>query len=184
MKRLLSLVVILAVAATCLPAMAQENDQSIFVVRSRDVGEAPPDLLQLCYDLSFEVPIEGVVLQTIPLNAEFWALNTRNKDGLVKNEFVRQVGSAAACAYFVGTPGGGLTMALYGDSEVSGLSFEGWGECYLPIVGLPTPNSQTGTCHMVLDPDPEQGIAGGIATSNSVFGEATGSFWTIRIIWE
>jgi hypothetical protein len=37
---------------------------------------------------------------------------------------------------------------------------------------------------MVLDPDPEQGIAGGIATSNSVFGEATGSFWTIRIIWE
>ncbi len=183
MKRLFGLLVILAVAATCLPAMAQEHDQSIFLVRSRDVGDAPPELLALCGAKALEVPIPGFIFQITPLNAEFWALNTRNKDGLVKNEFVRQVGSAAACSYIVITADG-PRVALYGDSEVSGLTFEGWGECDLPIVGLPTPASQTGTCNMVLDPDPEQGIAGGIATSNSVFGEATGSFWTIRIIWE
>lgn len=183
MRRLFCLAVILAVAAMCIPAAAQENEQSIFQVRSRDVGDAPPELVTLCAEKALEVPIPGIVLQTIPLNAEFWATQTRAKDGLVKNEFVRQVGKAAACAFIVVTEDG-PTMALYGDSEVSGLTFEGWGECYLPIVGLPTPASQTGTCNMVLSPDPEQGIAGGIATSNSVFGEATGSFWTIRIIWE
>jgi len=183
MKRSFSLLLVIVVAATCLPAVAQENEQSIFLVRSRDVGDAPPELVQLCYDLSFEVPTEGVVLQTIPLNAEFWAFNTRAKDGLVKNEFVRKVGTAAACAYFVATTDG-LVLALYGDSEVSGITFEGWGECDLPIVGLPAPGSQTGVCSMVMGPDPEQGIAAGIMSSNSVLGEATGSFWTIRIIWE
>ncbi len=183
MKRLLCLVVVLAVAATCLPALAQENDQSIFVVRSRDVGDAPQDLIDLCNAKALEVPILGLIYEITPLNAEFWALGTRKKDGLVQNEFIRQVGAAAACSYIVIT-GEGPRVALYGDSEVSGLSFEGWGECELPIVGLPTPDSQVGTCNMVLEADPEQGIAGGIATSNSVFGGATGSFWTIRIIWE
>lgn len=190
MKRAISLVLVLVLAGIWLPATAQEKEQSIFQVRSRDVGDAPPELVALCAEKAAEVPIAGMVVQTIPLNAEFWALQTRAKDGLVMNEFVRKVGKADACAFIVVTewaaPGvpAETTMALYGDSEVSGLTFEGWGECYLPIVGLPTALSQTGTCHMVLAPDPEQGIAGGIATSNSVFGEATGSFWTIRIIWE
>ena len=184
MKRLIHLVVVLAVAAMWLPAMAQEHEQSIYQVRSRDVGDPPPELVALCIEKELEVPTPGVVLQTIPLNAEFWALTTRSKDGLVKNEFVRKVGTALACGYFVATEGGGLVLALYGDSEVSGFTFESWGECDLPIVGLPSPGSQTGVCSMVLEPDPEQGIAGGIMTSNSVLGEATGSFWTIRIIWE
>ena len=184
MKRLIHLVVVLAVAAMWLPAMAQEHEQSIFQVRSRDVGDAPPDLVQMCIDKESELPTPGVVVAPpIPLNAEFWSLNTRASDGLVKNEFVKQVGTAAACGYFVATEDG-LVLALYGDSEVSGLTFEGWGECDLPIVGLPSPGSQTGVCSMLLEPDPEQGIAGGIMTSNSVLGEATGSFWTIRIIWE
>lgn len=56
------LVVVLTVAVTCLPAIAQENDQSIFVVRSRDVGDAPPDLVQLCIDKAAEVPIPGIVV--------------------------------------------------------------------------------------------------------------------------
>lgn len=183
MKRLISLLVVIAVAGMCLPATAQEHEQSIFQVRSRDVGEAPPELVALCIEKESEVPTVGVVLQTIPLNAEFWSLNTRASDGLVKNEFVRQVGTSAACGFFVATEDG-LVLALYGDSEVSGFTFEGWGECDLPIVGLPSPGSQTGVCSMLLEPDPEQGIAGGIMTSNSVLGEATGSFWTIRIIWE
>jgi hypothetical protein len=191
MKRFFCLVVVLTVSATSLPAIAQEHDQSIFQVRSRDVGNAPPELVALCLDKADEVPIDGqVVGPPIPLNAEFWSLQTRASDGLVKNEFVRQVGTAAGCAYTValvdegGEPTGEVTLALYGDSEVSGLAFEGWGECDLAIPGLPTPASQTGVCNMVLEPDPEQGIAGGIMTSNSVLGEATGSFWTIRIIWE
>ena len=125
MKRLFCLVLVLAVTATCLPAMAQENEQSIFVVRSRDVGDAPQALIDLCNEKSLEVPTPGVVLQTIPLNAEFWSLQTRGKDGLVKNEFVKQVGTAAACGFFVATGPESIVLALYGDSEVSGLTFEG-----------------------------------------------------------
>lgn len=183
MKRLICLVVVLTVAATCIPTIAQEHDQSIYVVRSRDVGDPPPELVALCFEKELEVPTPGVVLQTIPLNAELWSLNTRASDGLVKNEFVRLVGKVPSCGYFVATEDG-LVLALYGNGEFSGFDFEGWGECDLPIVGLPSPGSQTGGCSIILDPDPEQGIAGGIMTSNSVLGEATGSFWTIRIIWE
>ena len=189
MKRTVGLLVVLALAVIVPPASAQEHDQSIFNLRSRDIGQPSEELLALCGAKAAEVPIAGTVMQILPLDAEFWTLTTRAKDGLVMNEFVRRVGKADGCGYIVFTgltPEGApiLRMALYGDSEVSGLTFEGWGECDLPIAGLPTAFSQTGVCHMVLERDEEQGIAGGIATSNSVFGEATGSFWTIRIIWE
>ena len=42
-------------------------------------------------------------------------------------------------------------------------------------------------CNLAVIPDPEQGIMGGSATSNSLFnfgklpGYQTGSFWTVRI---
>jgi hypothetical protein len=72
----------------------------------------------------------------------------------------------------------------YVDGDAAGISFEGWGECDLLIAGMPTPASLTGNCSMVIEPDPSQGIAGGLATTNSVWGEATGSFWTFRIFWE
>ncbi len=183
MKKLILLLVVLAVAAMWQPAMAQEHEQSIFQVRSRDAGNPPPELVALCAEKEQEVPTPGVILQTIPLNAEFWSFRTRASDGLVKNEFVRKVGTSAACGYLVAT-GDGVVLALYGDSEVAGLTLEGWGECDLPIAGLPSPGSLTGVCRMLVDADPEQGIAGGIMTSNSVLGEATGSFWTIRVIWE
>ena len=183
MRGLTSLFATLVLVATVLPALAQEHEQSIFQVRSRDVGNAPPELIALCNEKALEVPIPGLVFQVSPLNAEFWALQTRSTDGLVINEFVRQVGAAAACSFVVVTEDG-IRIALYGDSEVSGFTFEGWGECEFPIQELPTPASQVGTCNMVLEPDPEQGIARGMATSNSVSGDATGSFWTFRIIWE
>ena len=183
MGRAIGLLVILVLAAISLPTLAQEHEQSIYQVRSRDIGNAPPELVALCNEKAEEVPISGLVFQISPLNAEFWALQTRSSDGLVVNEFVRQVGKASACSFVVITDDG-IRIALYGDSQVSGFNFEGWGECEFPIQGLPTAASQVGTCNMVLDPDPEQGIARGMATSNSVSGVATGSFWTFRIIWE
>lgn len=184
MKKMIYYLVVLAVVLTWLPALAQEHKQSIFQVRSRDVGNPSPEHLAKCGEMANYVRTPGEVVRIIPLNAEFWSLETRAKDGLVKNEFVRQVGTVEGCAYFVRTEDGRIVSELYGDAEVSGLTFEAWGECETPIVGLPAPGSLTGTCSIVLNPDPGQGIAGGIMTSNSVLGEATGSFWTIRIIWE
>jgi len=91
------------------------------------------------------------------------------------------------CAYLIITdlgPPPVLRIALYGDSKTDALDFAGWGECDLPIAGIPTADSFTGNCSMVFGPDPSQGVVKGIGTSNSVFGYETGSFWTVRIFWE
>jgi hypothetical protein len=182
MKRIVRVMAVLVLASVWLPACEQKKEESLFLVQSRDIGNAPPELVALCDAKAQEIDY-GSVDQSVPLNAEFWSYETRAEDGLVTNEFVRQVGTAEACGFLVQTAGGSR-MVVYGESEVAGLTFEGWGECSLPIQGLPTAFSLTGTCHMVLERDEAQGIAGGIATSNSVFGVATGSFWTIRVIWE
>ena len=52
------------------------------------------------------------------------------------------------------------------------------------IQGLPTTFSLRGRCHMVLVRDEEEGMAGGIATSNPVFGAPAGSFQNLRVIRE
>lgn len=188
MKRLIGLLVVLAVAGVWLPAVAQEvHEQSVYLLQSRDVGNPSPEQVALCQAKKEELPVRMpdalALVQTIPLNAEWWTAAARASDGMVKSEFVRKTGTADGCAFFVYTASG-LRIALYGDSDASGLKFEGWGECDLPIAGMPTQASFTGNCSVLYEADPSQGIAGGLGTSNSVFGESTGSFWTIRIFWE
>jgi hypothetical protein len=188
MKKLISLLVVIAVAGVWLPAMAQQvYDQSVYLLQSRDAGDPSDEQVALCNEKALEVSIPGIVVQILTLNAEWWTFQTRSKDGMIKNEFIRQVGTADACAFFVLTDPGPppvVRMVMYADSDGIGIKSEGWGECDLPILGMPTPNSQTGTCNVIINPDPSQGIAGGIATSNSVFGEDTGSIWTFRVFWE
>jgi hypothetical protein len=186
MKNLIGLLVVFAVAGVWLPAMAQEvYDQSVYLLQSRDLGNPTQYQVDLCAAKAAEVParLPGTLVNTIPLNAEWWMFQTRAKDGMVKSEFIRKVGTVDGCAFFVLTESG-LRIALYGESKTEALDFDGWGECDLPIAGMPTPASQTGTCTTIIRPDTSQGVAGGIGTSNSVFGEATGSFWTVRIFWE
>jgi hypothetical protein len=181
MKRLIGLLVVLAVAGMWLPAMAVE--QTISILQSRDAGNPSPEQWALCNEKAQEVPIPGAVVQISPLNAEWWTVQTRSKDGRVNNEFIHQVGNSDACAFAVWT-GSSVRMALYGDNDIAGVKSEGWGECTFAISGLPTPDSQIGNCTMLMEADPSQGIVRMFGSSNSVFGPATGSIWTIRIFWE
>ena len=188
MRRLISMLVVIAVAGVWLPAIAKDDPvQSVYLLQSRDVGDPPEDLVMLCNSEEMVAQaleqVPGELQQISPLNAEWWTFRTRANNGVVNNEFTRKTGPAAACGYLIATESG-LGMALYGDSDASGIRFVGWGECDLPIAGMPTAASLTGNCSIVFDPDPSEGIAGGLGTSNSVFGEDTGSFWTIRIFWE
>ena len=188
MKRLICLLVVIGVAGVWLPAMAKDEPvQSVYFLQSRDAGNPSPDLVELCESDEMVQEalalVPGTLLQISPLDAEWWTAQPRSSDGMIKSEFVRKTGRADACGYLIMTDSG-LRMALYGDSDASGIRFVGWGECDLPIAGMPTPASLTGNCSIIFEPDPSEGIAGGLGTSNSVFGEATGSFWTIRIFWE
>jgi hypothetical protein len=180
---LVCLVLGLPTTSMCPAVLAQMHAQTVYQLRSRDIANPPPELLELCEKKAAEVPIPGEVEHIAPLNAELWTSWTHFKNGKVGTELVRKVGSSNSCSFVLSTKDGPL-ISLYGDGEVLGISFEGWGECHFPVIGLPTPSSYTGTCNMVLTPDAAQGIAGGIATSNSIVGEDTGSFWTIRIFWD
>jgi hypothetical protein len=188
MKKLISLLVVIGVAGVWLPAMAKDEPvQSVYFLQSRDLGDPPEDLVELCDSNEMvqeaHARVPGALLQISPLNAEWWSAQPRSKDGMIKSEFVRKTGTALGCGYLMATDSG-LRMALYGDSDASGIRFVGWGECDMPIAGMPTAASLTGNCSIVFEGDESLGIAGGLGTSNSVFGEGTGSFWTIRIFWE
>lgn len=164
---------------------AQEQEQTIYQLQSRDTGESDPALDALCIEKAKEIPVPGTLWLVTPVIAEFWSFQTRAKDGKVKNEFIRQVGETEGCSYVVIDAVGQVHIPIYGSSVIGDLTFEGWGECDLPISGMPTLSSSIGTCTTILEADPSQGIAGGMATSNSVAGPGvTGSFWTFRIVWE
>lgn len=188
MKKLISLLVVIAVAGVWLPAMAQQvYDQSVYFAQTRDVGDPSPELVELCTseDMVAEALalVPGVLLQISPLNIEWWSAQARSKDGMVMSELVRKTGTADSCFYLV-MADSGFRAALYGDSDASGIRVEAWGECDFPIAGMPTPGSSPMYCITVIGPDPSQGIAGGLATTNGVFGDPTGSFWTVRIFRE
>jgi len=186
MRKSITLLFVLAfVTVGAASLWAQEQEQTIYQLQSRDTGESDPALDALCIEKVQEIPLPGLPVLVTPLIAEFWSFRTRAKDGEVKNEFVRQVGETEGCSYVVMDAAGQFRISVYGTSVIGDLAFEGWGECDLPIEGMPTLSSSIGTCTSILEADPSQGIAGGMATSNSVAGpDVTGSFWTFRIVWE
>ena len=185
MRKLITLLVVLVFVTVGVASLwAQEQEQTIYQLQSRETGESDPALEALCFEKAQEIPIPGLPVLVTPLTAEFWSFRTRAKDGEVKNEFVRQVGETEGCSYVVMDAAGQFRVSVYGSSVIGDLAFEGWGECSFPIEGMPTSSSSIGTCTTILEADPSQGIAGGMATSNSVAGDSTGSFWTFRIVWE
>jgi hypothetical protein len=186
MRKSITLLFVLAFVTVGVASLwAQE--QTIYQLQSRDTGEFDPDLMDFCISKVPDIPIPGLPVVVTPLIAEFWSFRTRAKDGEVKNEFVRRVGETEGCSYVVMVDVGQFRISIYGSSVIGDLAFEGWGECDFPmqLEGMPTPSSSIGTCTTILEADPSLGIAGGMATSNSVAGpDVTGSFWTFRIVWE
>ena len=108
----------------------------------------------------------------------------------MNNQTVRQIGVADACAYIVEGLGVGASAPFYMEGNAGGLDMLAAGECSLVTDDIPVEGIILTGCTLKVDPDPDEGLLGGLATSNSVFnpfgieGFNTGSFWTIHVYWE
>ena len=124
------------------------------------------------------------------LGASLWSFRTRASNGTVNNETVRQIGVADACAYIIEGLAQGASAPFYMEGNAGGLDMVAAGECSLVTDDIPVDGIILTGCALKVDPNPDQGLLGGLATSNSVFnpfgieGFNTGSFWTIHVYWE
>jgi len=155
-----------------------------------DDPDVPAPTIQWCRDNAPPgvppLPAEAIV----PLGASLWSTQTRASDGTVVNETVRQVGTGQACAYFLGGAAPGSSNPFYFEGNAKDLEFEAAGECLIISNDVPQAGIFLQGCSLGIDPDPAQGLLGGLVTTNTVFnpfgipGLNTGSFWSLHVYWE
>lgn len=123
----------------------------------------------------------------VVLNASAWSAQTRAADGMVVNEDALRVGTALACAQitsFAFPPG--LQQNFYARFDLPEGSYTALGTCTIISNDVPKAGLVLAGCNLKVT-DPPAGIAGGAATSLSVFnpfglaGFATGSYWTLQL---
>ena len=180
----LAVVVALAAACICSPIQAQGFSESVIQFRSLDDPSVVPDL-EVC-ERAYFFPHVNVVF-----GATFWPSRTRASDGEVVKPEVHQIGTATACMLITDPtfPVGGVAP-FYIEGTAGDVDFTGVGECRLTGNSVPVPGLILAGCNLKIPADPDQGLIGGIATSNSVFnplgipGFETGSYWTLHLYWE
>jgi hypothetical protein len=133
-----------------------------------------------------ECPFPGANLF---LGATLWSKETRASDGLVVNEAVQQIGTAAACGLITGAFMPGLLVPFYIEFALgpdNSVTHVASGACQVLTNNVPTLGVELAGCALRLTQGPE-GFLGGVATSLSIFnplrlpGAGTGSFWTLRV---
>jgi len=182
----LAVVVALATVSIYSPAQVQAQGftESVIQFRSLDDPAVMPDL-EVCEGAPFFPHIN------VLFGASFWPSRTRASDGEVVVPEVRQIGTATACMLITDPtfPVGGVAP-FYIEGTAGDLDFTGIGECTLVSNDVPVPGLILASCNLEIPADPNQGLIGGIATSNSVFnplgipGFGTGSYWTLHLYWE
>ena len=204
MRKSVGLLAVIGLVATGfgLPAVANAAEDAVFQFRSQEVGNVVPD--EVCERGAAMLNIEGRDLpgdtSLVMLDAELWSNRTRASDGKVVNSETRLVGTAKACAWVSGSelfgtmpidPAQPLPSApFYGEFAIGDMFLPAGGECLITSNTIPVPYLGLVGCSMVIPPDPETGLLGGNAASNSVFnpldltGFHTGSYWTVHIFTE
>lgn len=171
MKRLLALLVIAGVGVPS-AAAAQEH---VLQFRSMEDPNTPPDPA-VCARAPFAV--------NALLGASLWSFTTRSRDGEVKNDDVRRIGSATACVQltnFAFPPG--LDQNFYVEFQLREGTLVAEGTCKLVSNDVPEAGLVLAGCSLKVVSGPP-GTVGGMVTSSSVFnpfhrqGFNTGSYWT------
>lgn len=180
----LAVAVALATVGVCSPAQAQGLSESVILFRSLDDPAVMPDP-EVCERAPFFPHINVV------FGASLWSSRTCASDGEVVVPEVSQVGTATACMLITDPtfPPGGVAP-FYIEGTAGDVDFTGVGECTLTSNDVPVPGLILAGCNLKIPADPDQGLIGGIATSNSVFNPlgipdfGTGSYWTLHLYWE
>ena len=177
MKRFLALLVFAAVAVPS-AAAAQER---VVLFRSTEDASTPPDPA-VCARAPFTV--------NALLGASLWSVDTRARDGEVKNDDVRRIGRATACVQltnFAFPPG--LDQNFYVEFDLREGTVAAVGTCKLVSNDVPEAGLVLAGCSLKVVSGPP-GTVGGLVTSNSVFnpfklaGFNTGSYWTVLLYGE
>jgi hypothetical protein len=149
-------------------------DEQIHFVKSVEDPNVVPDV-SVCALASFT--------PNAVLAASLYAVQTRSSDASIVNTS-RRVGFGTACA-LITSLAVGQTAPIIAEFNIGDLRVIGEGECVIGSNTVPVPGLVLVGCTVPLEPD--DGVPGGIATSNTVFnpfgvpGFDTGSLWTVRL---
>lgn len=152
-------------------------DEKVYQFRSVEDPANPPDLA-VCAAAPFRV--------NVLLGASLWAFETRGRDGKVVEAASRKVGTATACirlTNFLFPPG--LQQEFYVVFSLPSGKYTASGTCTLTSNDVPAAGLVLAGCALKVLSAPA-GVAGGVATSASVFnpfrlpGYSTGSYWTLQ----
>ena len=203
MKKLLSLLFLVLVifAGFFTPITAYCFEETVYVFQTVDDPAVPydPDVLERAPFWGDQTLYPGIwnafnpPPNVVPLGASLWAINYRNKDGMIVRQKVRQIGTGTAVAVITDpsfpTFEGDALAPFYFEAIIGDLNFRANGKCMVTNNLLTSLGIVLVGCDLSVYPDFSQGIIGGNATSNSVFNLGnpefqTGSFWTLRLFTE
>jgi hypothetical protein len=169
--------ILLAALAAALPESAVAAGQEIHIVQSVEDPNVTPDL-SVC-DLASFTP-------NAVLAASLYAVQTRASDARLVNRS-RRVGFGTACIRITSL-NVGATAQMFSEFNIGNRQVLGEGVCVVGENSVPAAGLILAGCTIALDP--AAGVAGGIATSNTVFnpfdlpGYRTGSIWTVQLFVE
>jgi hypothetical protein len=191
MRKGISLLVILGLTAVGIgyAVGAQAIEEDVVIVRSLVDPDVPaPDMAWCISNAPSPLTPFTVIL---PAGASFWSLQTRASDGSVVKDTIVQVGTGQVCGYvdLLGGLDPGASNPYYFEGSVGDLELAAGGECILSSNNVPADNHFLQTCILSI-PAGEQGLLGGLITTNSVnpigppdLGIIPGSIWTLRFYW-
>lgn len=162
-------------AAAAAPAGRDDNSDRVLVVRTVD----DPSVAPLPAGCPFDAP-------NVRLGALVWSVEARASDAQVMNNDVRQLGTASACGKITTPLVPFVQVPFYLELNLSDGLFAAQGFCTIISNNVPRPGLILAGCTLTVVVAPA-GVAGGSATSNSVFnplhlaGFDTGSMWTLRL---
>lgn len=167
----------LAALLALVPALALGGERTL-VVKTMEDARFPANM-ETCLSAGY-APLNVI------LGASVWSLQTKNRDGEVKRDAVKFLGTATGCGQLTNpTPftAGQLFLIRF---DLADGTYVAKGTCDIVSVTVPTAGIMLAGCALKIVSAPP-GVIGGIATSASVFNPAgvpgfgTGSVWTLHL---
>lgn len=151
--------------------------EETYVFESKEDPSTPPDAA-VCAAAPFATNVK--------LGASLWSVETKRRDGRVREHGKRRIGRATACLALTNVlfPEG-LTQQFFARFSLPGGDYTAIGTCTVSSNAVPQPFIILAGCTLKITSGPRSTL-GGMVTSSSVFnplqrlGFGTGSMWTLH----